>query len=186
MTVQEDFMRKNTPFILALLLCSACVYDNNCPDDATRPIGHGDDSGDTGAADALVETEYFFSPDAAMAGETVIISMRSDVSVDFSAIVEVSFLEDIGVCTMTARDDELLMSISIDEAVIPGAVDLVVEMEDGSHAFLEAAFTVLDPNSDEQPQGNDGDSGSGPSSDDPADAGDSDEGSQPSQGSGCD
>jgi hypothetical protein len=127
------------------LLSTACVYDNNCPDRQ----GAGSGVTDTASEEGVDSPEYFLSPDASMAGETVILSLQSDQAVDFEAIETLNFFEDISVCTMSARDDELLLTIAIDGAVIPGAVDLIIELEDGSHVFVESGFTVLDPNADE-------------------------------------
>ena len=189
-------MRTITFSALTLLGATACIYDNNCPD--RQRTGQGELL-DTGDAEGLDSPEYYLTPDVAMAGETVIVSLQSDQAVDYEAIQEISFLEDISVCTTTAREDELLVTVAVHEAVIPGAVDLIIELEDGSHIFVEAGFTVLDPNADERPEdddrgdGSSGDSGDGdPSSED----GDGDGESEPgagsdgssegeSQGSGC-
>ena len=176
----------------ALTLLSACVYDNNCPDPQQ---GLGEAALDTGSEEGLISPEYFLSPDAGMAGDTVILSLQSDQAVDFLAIEEIRFLDaEISVCTMTARDDELLLTIAIPEDELPGGIDMIIHLEDGENIFVEAGFTVLDPDADENPAGGDGageGSGSegqdGGSGDGDIDDGDSSDSSSPgqSEGSGC-
>jgi len=183
--ILEEFMRTLSLSILTLL-STACIYDNNCPDRQRSGSGVADTADEEG----IDSPEYYLSPDASMAGETIILSLQSDQAVDFEIIETLSFLEDISVCTMSARDDELLLTISIHETVLPGAVDIVIELEDGSHIFVESGFTVLDPEADESPgdggseEGSEDGSGSGDDgSDEP---GEEDDGSTPEGGSqGC-
>jgi hypothetical protein len=183
---QEDSMRTIT--LSALTLLSACVYDNNCPD---RQRGLAEDILDTGAEEGLVSPEYYLSPDAAMAGDTVILSLQSDQAVDFMAIEEIRFLDaDVSVCTMTARDEELLLTISVHPDELPGGIDMIIHLEDGENIFVEAGFTILDPNADERPEetdeqeggnGEDQEEDPGSEDDDPTSSSDSGE----SSNSGC-
>ena len=116
------------------------------------------------------------TPDVAVAGETVILSLQSDEAVNFDTIEDILFLDgDISVCTMSARDDELLVTVAVSIENAPGAVDLLIDFEDGSHLFLEAGFTVLDPNADEYPVQDDGRSDNGESDDSTNNDGASDE-----------
>jgi len=178
-------MRTISISLLAILASSACVYDNNCPDRQRGELGELD----TGSEDRLDSPEYYLSPDTAQAGATVIVAMQSDQAVDFEAIQELSFLEDISICTSQARDDELLLTISVDQGVPPGAVDLIIEFEDGTHVFVEAGLTVLDPTADEVDTSDETDSddseddGSGSDTPDEGEGGPETEGE--SQGGGC-
>ena len=166
-------MRTITLSTIALLAAAGCVYDNNCPD--RGKVGKGELT-DTGQEEEIASPEYFLTPDVAVAGETVILSLQSDEAVNFDTIEDILFLDgDISVCTMSARDDELLVTVAVSIDNTPGAVDLLIDFEDGSHLFLEAGFTVLDPNADEYPEQDDGRSEEGESDDSTNDDGASDE-----------
>lgn len=166
-------MRTITLSTIAMLAATGCVYDNNCPD--RGKVGKSELT-DTGQEEEIASPEYFLTPDVAIAGETVILSLQSDEAVNFATIEDILFLDgDISVCTMSARDDELLLTVAVGVDNEPGAVDLLIDFEDGSHLFLEAGFTVLDPDADEYPEQDDGRSDDGTSDGDVDDPEDSDE-----------
>jgi hypothetical protein len=138
-------------------LSGCIIYDGTGTCGPPWKDGWGQDSGESGAEDSgaggqdgqdsAVEEEpaltWSLSPAEGSPGQTLILSLRASEGVSYGNIDEIWFLGDLTVCTMEARSDELLMTVTIAEVAKEGAVDLVVEMSDGDSFLLEQAFLVL-------------------------------------------
>lgn len=124
------------------------VDDGNGGGDGSDGGGDGGDTGadtggdgrDTGEPDpALLFT---LSPDLVWAGETDILSLTANQSFDYAAIADLEFLGDVTICAFEAREDELLLTVSTDKLVAPGAVDLLIRMSDGENHLADDILTI--------------------------------------------
>lgn len=146
--------------VLALLFASGCIYDNQCESDplagevdGEQPRGPGDggaqgpgDAGgsDTGGTADAISSTFFLTPAEALPGDTLIVSLASDEpGVDFSAVEDLLFTGDIRICTSSARSDELLLTLYVEEDAEPGALDLVIDFGGSDRIFVEDAFFVV-------------------------------------------
>ncbi len=160
--------------IAAVSLFSGCiVYDNECPYGDDHEYGdheydHGDD---------VVEAVYDLNPDTIAPGEVIISSLVSDMAVDYNTIVEIEFnSSDVRVCTTTARDDELLITIGATDTAIEGYLNMVITFEDGTSELVADALLVsFGDDGTEDPNGGDG-SGDDGGSDGGGDDGGGDDG----------
>ena len=139
----------------------ACVlYDNDCRDDDFW----SDDSGRPGQDDTGVDPEpkvqLWLDPDAAAPGADLITSLQADLVFDWTTVVSVEFYGPITPCTMQAREDELLITIAVDDDAMAGPVDLLVELDDGSAIWVDDAFLVLEPGTEDGTDGGGTDGGS--------------------------
>ena len=161
------------PVALFTALTSGCiVYDDKCPN-----TGFGDDDawGDTGGLE-VEAPEFWLTPAEGAPGETLILSLQADQVVDFAAIEDLTFTAGVTPCTTQARDDELLVTVYVEEGAEVGFVDLLVD--GGSDRwFVEDAFFVLGADDG-------GDGGDGSDGGDGGDGSDGGGGSDGSDGSG--
>ena len=123
-------------------LFSGCiVYDNECPYDEDHE--YGDHEYDHDNRDDVVEAIYDLTPNTIAPGEVIISSLVSDMALDYETIVDVEFnSSDVRVCTTTARDDELLITIGATDVAIEGYLNMVITFEDGTTEQLTEALLV--------------------------------------------
>jgi len=129
----------------AAALSGCAIYDNDCPEGVERG------SLDTAASDVddidqpgQADPEFWLEPGVVAAGDTTILSLRSDEALQFDAVLAVEFFGDVTVCTSQAREDELLVTITVDDSVLPGALDLLIEFNDGERYFVDSALIVTE------------------------------------------
>jgi hypothetical protein len=157
--------------LLAAGFFSGCVvYDNHCP---LEGDDHNYGDHDYGDDDAIAAT-YELSPNVIAPNEVIISSLISDMALDYESIVEVVFTsEEVQVCTTTARDEELLITIGATEFAAEGMVDMIIVFEGGQTetvvGALEITFDTGGPNDSD-----DGSSGPGNGSNDGSDGGSND------------
>ncbi|MCK6502601.1 hypothetical protein L6R53_04270 [Myxococcota bacterium] len=132
-------------FSLLPALGACVIHDNDCPgddfwadDDSGRP-----DPDDTGAPEEP-KARLWLDPDAGAPGEDLIAGLQSDQPFDWSTVAAVEFFGPITPCTMQARQDELLITLAVDDDAPAGPVDLLVELDDGTAIWVDDAFLVLD------------------------------------------
>jgi uncharacterized membrane protein YgcG len=166
--------------VAALSLLGGCiVYDNECPY-SDGDHSYGDHDYDNGGDD-VIQATYELTPGTISPGEVIISSLVSDMALDYETIVEVEFTSSqIRVCTTTARDDELLITIGATDSAAVGFVDLVITFEDGSSEVVQDALEVVSVGDD---PGNPND-GSGGGSGGSGDTGDGTSGGSGDTGDG--
>ncbi|MDG1482673.1 MAG: hypothetical protein P8R54_23985 [Myxococcota bacterium] len=138
--------------IAATSLFSGCiVYDNEC----AYEEGYGDHEYDHDNRDDVVEAIYDLTPNTIAPGEVIISSLISDMALDYNTIVEVEFSSsDVRVCTTTARDDELLITIGATDAAMEGYLNMIITFEDGtSERIAEALLVSFGDDETEGPNG---------------------------------
>ncbi|MFT5681465.1 MAG: hypothetical protein ACI8RZ_002371 [Myxococcota bacterium] len=142
--------------LAAASLFSGCiVYDNECPyNDGDHDYGDHDYDSD----DDVIAAAYDLSPNTIAPGEVIISSLVSDMALDYDTIVEVEFTSsEVRVCTTTAREDELLITIGAVDTALEGYLDMVITFEDGTTEQVEDALLVTFGEDDsEDPNGDDG------------------------------
>jgi hypothetical protein len=138
-------MRNTILISLSAIATSGCIiYDNDGPN---RGKDNQIDAIETGETDEI-ELDLVFSPPQAEVGESFIGTITVELTADgeevsLSEVSDVIVYGDATVSSIFPREDEVLVSISIDEDAIDGEVDIIVEFNDGSAAFLEAALTLF-------------------------------------------
>ncbi len=143
--------------IAAASLFSGCiVYDNECPYEEGYEYGDHEYDHDR---DDVIEAVYDLTPNTIAPGEVIISSLISDMALDYNTIVEVEFnSNDIRVCTTTARDDELLITIGATDVAMEGYLNMIITFEDGTSELIsEALLVAFRDDGTEGP--NDGDGG---------------------------
>ncbi|MDP6933461.1 MAG: hypothetical protein QGG40_11125 [Myxococcota bacterium] len=149
-------MRISIMALLAVTLPTGCVvFDHNCS---------GKDCIDGSLSDADTGTEgptFWLSPDSLTVGETVIVTLESDQTVDFEGITDLHFYGDVDLLASQPRDDELLLTVQTPGDAVTGEVDLVIQMEDGTTTWVDAAFTLSHSDSDSTGSEDDTSEGSG-------------------------
>lgn len=161
-------MRATLPLLLSasLFALSGCIiYDHDCVgceddlerdherrgDDCDTGGGCGDGTSDTADTGYYEELDYglTLTPDEAEQGETFIAALRAeeDDAPGYEEITGVVFYGSVEVITEDVRSYEYLLTLSVSEDAETGGVDLVVEYEDGSAAWVEDALTIYEAGS---------------------------------------
>jgi len=137
-------MRKHILVIPFLAAAAGCiVYDNdgnkNEGPDHTRP----ELSEDSGTEDLEPQISLDFTPPQAEQGEIFIGSLSiTEGDADLSQVASVTVFGAADVLAIDARPDEVLVSVAVEGDAETSEADIVVEFEDGTAAWLEAAFVI--------------------------------------------
>ncbi len=128
-------------FTLLPTLGACVVYDDTCGklDEDGRPLPGGEDEP---GGDEPGEG-FWLDPDVALPGEELIAGLHADQAFDWSQVVELHFYGPVRPCVFEARADELLITLLVDADAEPGAVDLLLELDDGGAIWVDDALTVL-------------------------------------------
>lgn len=161
-------MRFNSLIVLPAIAMafSGCIYYE------TDGSGHGCYEGDCAEGEGLEresEALLAFSPDHVEVGSSFIGYLTDELGeTDMNTVVDVQFYGDVSAAGWDTRDNEVILSLTVDQAAVEGEVDIVVVFDDGATAWLDAAFAILpagDRELDNDGQTDDG-SGSGTDPDD--------------------
>jgi hypothetical protein len=124
--------------ILAASLLGGCIIHDN---DRVGSDGR-DGTGPSHDGEGEV-SPYQLIPDVAEAGTTIIVSVQSNLDVRLGDVTGLFFFGDVEAGAMQAREDEVLVTVTIPLDAAPGSVDLLVEYEDGHGDFIDGAFTIF-------------------------------------------
>jgi hypothetical protein len=120
---------------------SGCIYYEGEDD------GYGCSAGDCangGSTETADEVLLAFAPDHVDVGAEFIGYLSDETGeTDMNSVVDVQFYGDVASSSWDTRTDEVILSLSVDPAAVEGEVDIVVVFEDGSTAWLDAAFSIL-------------------------------------------
>lgn len=149
-------------FAFGLALQGCIIYDHDCPGCDIDRVDEGQDvrpdrdddpdcdepcDDDTGDVEQPPPPDYGFylTPDEAEQGEVFIASLRADGEdpIDLASIAEVRLFGDVRILAADQRSAELLLIVEVAEDAELGPVDLLVELDDGSAAFEDAALTIF-------------------------------------------
>jgi hypothetical protein len=156
-------MRTLAAVIVSSSLAGGCViYEEELlreDEDVGRPAGGADNEDDAEASLTL-----WLEPGGAVKGDVVIVSLHGEGEVDLSTVTDIRFFGDTSIeilATQTRDADEYLLTVDVPEGSPAGAADILVEFADGTAAYVEAAFEVVDdssqiPTSDGHPSDEDG------------------------------
>lgn len=142
--------------IASLVGLTGCIiHDNDCTDDGfwsdddPSDGGAQDDDGDGWPDEPGDDTDdgsdlgFSFDPATLAQGQTAIVSLTAQVEFDWSAVAELQLYGDVEPCTMSARADELLVTLSVYDAAALGTVDMVIELQDGRAFWVDDALTIV-------------------------------------------
>jgi hypothetical protein len=132
---------------LALGTTSGCIIYDNDGHDPVRERNASDD--DTGI-DAPVENlelpsvTLAFLPPQAEQGESFIGRLTvEEGDLSLGDCHDVVVYGDASIDALIARSGEVLVSVTANDDATPGVVDVLVELNDGTAAWLEGAFTIF-------------------------------------------
>ena len=147
--------------LLALLTTSlgGCIIyetngeDDHCFGDCDLGGGDGFDDGqggqDTGDEPAPELPAFTFTAAEGLPGEVMLTWIEAEApGFVYTNIESVTFVGDIEVVDTVLRDDEAMLLVEIAADALPGKVEAIVELIDGSAALIEGGFLILDPTAD--------------------------------------
>ncbi|MBW1880298.1 MAG: hypothetical protein JRJ84_18205 [Deltaproteobacteria bacterium] len=127
--------------------CDDCGWDDWCTWDCDDDPVDIDDTGavadDTGD-DNVIVLDLSLTPSEAEQGAMLIGSLKSGGGEDLSGVSAVEFSASVSVNALQARAEEVILSLSVAADAEIGPVDLFLDFEDGTTAFGEAVFTILE------------------------------------------
>jgi hypothetical protein len=124
--------------ILAASLLGGCIIHDN--DRGDGDIRDGEGQAHQGEAEL---SPYQLYPDVAEAGSTLIVSVQSNTDGPLGDVASIFFFGDVETEAMQAREDEVLVTITIPVDAAPGPVDLLVEYSDGHGDFVDGALNIF-------------------------------------------
>ena len=127
-----------------LALASGClVYDNDGQLSGDRDHTRPDLTEDSAAGELEAPIGLEFTPPQAEQGEVFIGSLSvTEGDVDLSLVESVSVFGDADILAIDSRPGEVLLSVAVASDATSSEADIVVEFQDGSAAWLEAAFVI--------------------------------------------
>jgi hypothetical protein len=150
---REEIMRFNTFIVLPAIAIafSGCIYYDS------EGNGHdcydGDCAEGYGLEDGTEEARLAFAPDHVDVGSQFIGYLTEETGeLDMNTVVDVQFYGDVAAAGWDSRENEVILSLTVDAEAVEGEVDVVVVFEDGGTAWLNGAFTIL-PTGDGEPNG---------------------------------
>lgn len=90
---------------------------------------------------------YYTVPDEAAPGDVFLSALRSNDTIDWSQIVEITPYGDVTICSFIPLYDELLLTVKVKNDAPEGTVDLIIEYSNGDIDLVEDGFTI-DTNAD--------------------------------------
>ncbi len=152
-------------FLLPLALLGGCIiYDTHgkkcpgCDDDGWWDTGAGEDPGEVPDAEAL---SFTLTPSRAEAGSTFIASLTTEADFDFATVQSVEAYGEVDLLATEKRAGELLLTLSVPVAAVPGTADLLLLLPADRVEFIEAALTIVAPGDDGTGESDTGDDGTG-------------------------
>lgn len=165
-------MTRIAPLLLLLpTLSTGCIiYDGTCGpkgdchwwDDDTADR---DDQGLEGDTGEVLEASFTLTPNEIEGGTVAILALTAE-NFDLTTITEVEIFGEVALVAAANRGDELLLTVSADDAAVDGSADLLLHIGDDVE-FLEGILTVHAAPDD----GSGTDSGGGGGSDTGSDCG---------------
>jgi hypothetical protein len=132
---------------LALATTSGCIiYDNDGNEPVRERGASADDTGIDTPVDnpELPSVTLSFLPPQAEQGESFIGSLTvEEGDLSLGDCHDVVVYGDASVDALIARSGVVLVSITANDDATPGVVDVLVELNDGTAAWLEGAFTIF-------------------------------------------
>ncbi len=132
---------------LALATTSGCIiYDNDGSETVRERNASADDTGIDTPVDnpELPSVTLAFLPPQAEQGESFIGRLTvEEGDLTLSDCHDVVVYGDASVDALIARSGEVLVSVTANDDATPGAVDVLVELNDGNAVWLEGAFTIF-------------------------------------------
>jgi hypothetical protein len=143
-------MNRTIGLLLPLLLApSGCIiYENTGDQNLASDWWDESDEEDMDPSDGTSDdgsSGLIVTPDHALAGETLLITLTSTADIDLSLVVDVSFSANVTVHDLSVEDDEVLIVATVDAGNASGAGAIDVELADGQVFTVDAPFVVTAP-----------------------------------------
>ncbi len=143
-------MRFNSLIVLPAIAMafSGCIYYES--DGSGYDCYDGDCAGG-GDFEVNTEVDLSFAPDHVEVGDSFIGYLTDATGeTDMNSVADVQFYGDVAASSWDARQDEIILSLTVDAEAVEGEVDIVVVFTDGSTAWLDAAFSILPADGDDE------------------------------------
>ncbi len=85
---------------------------------------------------------FYTVPSSAAPGDAFLSALRSDSTIDWSQIVNITPYGALSICEFTPLFDELLLTVQVDADAAEGTVDLVIEYANGDVDLVEDGFVI--------------------------------------------
>lgn len=138
-------MTRTATILLLPLFTSGCIiYDGTCGpkgdchwwDEDTADRDDQGLGGDTAAADPV----FTLDPNEIEGGSVAILSLTAE-NFDLTTVTEVELFGEVALVASANRGDELLLTVSADDAAVDGTADVLLHVGDDVE-FLEGILTV--------------------------------------------
>jgi hypothetical protein len=107
---------------------------------------------------------FVLDPSEAHPGEALIASLTATGTFDYASVTEVEAFGDVVLDATTVRDDEILLSLTVNTDGI-GTADLLLHLTDGSVEFVPDALAIVTDDFSSESTGPSGDGEDGSSGD---------------------
>jgi hypothetical protein len=116
-------------------------------EDSGEDEANTEDSQEEDSAIETSELGFYLMPSAGAPGDVFRSTLRSNQTIDWADIVNVTPYGDLKICNFSPLFDELLLTVQVDNDAGNGTVDLVIEYSNGDVDLVEDGFTI-DANAD--------------------------------------
>ncbi len=91
--------------------------------------------------------EIWLNPAGAVAGDSLILSVVGEGEINLDQVIDIEFFggSEIDIVATQNRDEnEIIVALDVSADSPLGTFDVLVEFQDGTAAYVEDAFTVVD------------------------------------------
>ena len=114
--------------------------EEDSEDDETNTDPEENQESDTGPEN--IDGTYYTVPSEAAPGDVFLSALRSDDTIDWTQIVNITPYGDLKICSFMPLYDELLLTIEVSDGAPEGTVDLVIEYSNGDVDLVEDGFII--------------------------------------------
>lgn len=113
--------------------------DSSADEEPTTELEENQET-DTGPEN--IDGTYYTVPSAAAPGDVFLSALRSDDTIDWTQIVNITPYGDLKICSFMPLYDELLLTVEVSDGAPEGTVDLVIEYSNGDVDLVEDGFII--------------------------------------------
>lgn len=101
-----------------------------------------EESEETDTGPDNIDGTYYTVPSEAAPGDVFLSALRSDDTIDWTQIVNITPYGDLKICSFMPLYDELLLTVEVKDDALEGTVDLVIEYSNGDVDLVEDGFVI--------------------------------------------
>jgi hypothetical protein len=90
--------------------------------------------------------EIWLDPAGAVVGDSLILSVVAEGEINLEQVIDIEFFGDSEmdiIATQNRDENEMIVALDLNDSAL-GSFDVLVEFQDGTAAYVEDAFTVVD------------------------------------------